>query len=239
MPDITLITGANQGIGLATAIQLARDHGHHVIIGSRDATAGAKVAASIQAQGHKASSVQLDITSQDSIDAAAKTIEAEFGHLDVLINNAGVLLDGKGDDFRNLLTQTFSTNVVGTACVTEAMLPLLRKASLPRLVFVSSRMGSLAHATDRSTFFYAMDYKVYDASKAAVNMLALNYSRILGDTGARVNVACPGLIATNLTGYTEYGGTPEQGATRIVELSILGKDGPTETFSDRDGLIAW
>ena len=241
MSTITLITGANQGIGLATATSLARDHGHHVIIGSRNLAAGEKVAAAIQADGFKASSVQLDITSRESIAAAVKTIEAEFGHLEVLINNAGVLLDGKDPevDYQDLLTQTFNTNVIGTACVTEALVPLLRKSTLPRIVFVSSRMGSLGQATNRDTFFYAMDYKVYDASKAAVNMLALNYSRILADTGARVNVACPGLIATSLTGYTQYGGTPEQGAGRIVELATVGKDGPTETFSDRDGPIEW
>lgn len=110
---------------------------------------------------------------------------------------------------------------------------------MPRVVFVSSRMGSLTQATIRDTMFFATDYKAYDASKAAVNMLALNYARILEDVGARVNVACPGLVRTELTGNTEYGATTDVGARRIVELALLDGNGPTATFSDRDGEIAW
>ena len=241
MSTVTLITGANQGIGLATATRLAQDYGYQVIVGSRDAHAGAKVAASLQAEGHAASSIQLDLNSESSIAAAAKTIEEDFGRLDVLINNAGILLDRKGpsQSSHDLFTQTFTTNVVGTACLTEALLPLLRKSALPRVVFVSSRMGSLAQATVRDTPFFAIDYKAYDASKAAVNMLALNYARILEEVGARVNVACPGLVSTNLTGYTSYGAPPDVGAQRIVELAALDMNGPTATFSDKHGEIAW
>lgn len=241
MSTITLISGANQGIGLAAATKLTKEHGHHVIIGSRDAEAGAKAAASLRAGGGASSSVQLDLESDSSIAAAAETINKQFGRLDVLINNAGILLDGKVSDQspRDLFNQTFTTNVVGTACLTEALLPLLRKSSQPRVVFVSSRMGSLAQATVRDTPFFAIDYKAYDASKAAVNMLALNYARILEDVGARVNVACPGLVSTNLTGYHAYGTTPQIGAARIVELASLDKDGPTTTFSDSNGEIAW
>ena len=240
MSTITLISGANQGIGLATATKLAKDHGHHVIVGSRDAEAGVKVAASLKAEGHAASSVQLDLSSDSSIAAAVKTIEEKFGRLDILINSAGILMDQRpGHTTRDLFTQTMTTNVVGTACLTEALLPLLRKSEHPRVVFVSSRMGSLAQATIRDTPFFAIDYKAYDASKAAMNMLALNYSRILEDVGARVNVVCPGLVSTNLTGYTPYGTTTDLGAKRIVELANVDKNGPTATFSDRDGEIAW
>lgn len=242
MTTITLITGANQGIGLAAATRLAKEHGHHVIIGSRDANAGSQVAKSLTAEGYAASSVQLDLTSDVSIAAAYSTIEAEFGKLDVLINNAGILLDGKEaapDSTRELLERTFATNVTGTACVTEAMLPLLRKSTHPRLIFVSSRMGSLAQATIRDTPFFAIDYKVYDASKAALNMLALNYARILEDVSARVNVVCPGLVNTKLTNNSPYGAPPYLGAQRLVELAALESGGPNATFSDRDGEIAW
>lgn len=243
MPTITLVTGANQGIGLATSIALAKQHGHHVIIGSRNLEAGQKAAASIQkdlGEG-SASSVQLDLNSDSSIAAAVKTITEKHGHLDVLINNAGVMLDGKdpAQSTRALFTETLNTNVIGTAVLTEALLPLLRASAQPRVVFVSSRMGSLQQATVKDTPFYAMEYKAYDASKAAVNMLALNYARILEDVGAKVNVACPQLVKTNLTGYVEYGISPEQGAERIVELATLGADGVERTFSDRDGEIAW
>lgn len=242
MSTITLVTGANQGIGFATASKLAKTHDHHVIIGSRNAKAGAEAAAQIRADGGSASSVQLDLTSDTSIAAAVKTIETSHGRIDVLINNAGILIDGKNPEqsTRALFTETLNTNVIGTAVLTEALVPLLRKSAHPRLVFVSSRMGSLHQATVKNTIFYATDYKAYDASKAALNMLALNYARILEDVDAKVNVVCPRLVKTNLTGWTDYGSSPEQGAERVVEMATLKKgDAVTATFSDRDGSIAW
>ena len=244
---VALISGANQGIGLAVATQLAKDHGYHVIVGSRNAAAGEKVAAALVADGSLASSVQLDLSSDESIAAAASWIEREFGVLDVLVNNAGVLLDyvpgvleaHKGLSTRELFDQTFSTNVIGTACLTEACLPLLRKSKLPRLVFVSSRMGSLSEATNKSTFYYPIDYKAYDSSKAALNMLALNYARILEDDGALVNIVSPGLVKTKLTNEHPMGTSTELGAQRIVELATAVKGGPTATFSERGGSIPW
>lgn len=238
---ITLISGANGGLGLATATRLSKEHGHHVIVGSRNADAGDKVAEALQAEGYEASSVQLDLNSDTSILAAAKSIQEKFGRLDVLINNAGILIDSIPEQTtRGLFTKTFDTNVIGTACLTEAMLPLLRKSTLPRIVFVSSRMGSLKVSTDDSTPFYNADYKAYDASKAAVNMLAINYNRILSDVGGRVNTACPGLVATNLSPFVKkYGSEPYLGAQRVVELATVDKNGPTATFSDRNEEIPW
>ncbi|KAF2099003.1 NAD(P)-binding protein [Rhizodiscina lignyota] len=244
-----LISGANAGIGRAVATQLAKDHGYHVIVGSRNEAAGKEVAGALIADGSAASSVQLDLTSDESISAAVSWIEHEFGVLDVLINNAGILIDrvSKSDvaeghkqlSTRELFTQTFNTNVIGTACLTEACLPLLRKSDFARLVFVSSRMGSLTLSTNKETPYYSIDYKVYDSSKAALNMLALNYARILDDVGAKVNAACPGLVQTKLTNYHAWGTSTELGAQRIVQLATCGKDGPTATFSDRDGSIPW
>lgn len=238
---IILISGANQGIGLATAIKLAKEHGYYVIIGSRNSEAGAKAAASLQAEGYAASSVQLDIESDASISAAAEYIDDKFGRLDVLINNGGILIDATpaADNIRHLFTQTFSTNVIGTACLTEAMLPLLRKSALPRVVFVSSRMGSLFEATNHNTSFYHLDCKAYDSSKAAFNMIALNYARILEDMGGLVNIGCPGLVESNLHVGTKGGTSAEVGAERIVELAILGKGGPTMTWSDIKGSVPW
>ncbi|GAB7344351.1 hypothetical protein MBLNU457_2213t1 [Dothideomycetes sp. NU457] len=239
---IVLISGGNTGIGLAAATQLAKDYGYHVIVGSRNAEAGSKAAADILAQGYAASSVQLDLDSDDSISAAVAVIEKDFGVLDVLINNAGVLLDQMRDPplpTRELFRQSFATNVTGAACLTEACLPLLRKSDFARLVFVSSRMGSLAETLNKDTMYYSTDYKAYDASKAAMNMLALNYVRILDGTGALVNVACPGLVQTKLTGFTQYGQTADVGATRLVQLATAKRGGSNGTFSDREGVIAW
>ena len=238
---VALISGANAGIGLATATILAKDHGFHVIVGSRNAEAGQKVASSLTAEGASASSVQLELSSDDSISAAVGQIDHEFGVLDVLINNAGVLLDTRKENLshRELYTQTFSANVIGAACLTEACLPLLRKSELPRVLFVSSRMGSVSEATNKSTMYYNIDYRAYDCSKAAMNMLAINYDRILSDAGAMVNVVCPGLVQTKLTKNHPYGSTPEKGAQRIVQLATASKGGPSLTFSDVNGEIPW
>ena len=239
---IALISGANSGIGLAVATDLAKNHGYHVIVGSRNEAAGKEVATALTTNGSLASAVQLDITSDDSIAAAVSWIEREFGVLDVLINNAGVQLDTADDkdlSTRELFSLTFNTNVIGTACLTEACLPLLRKSEFARLVFVSSRMGSLSLSTDKETPYYNIDYKSYDSSKAALNMLALNYARILDDSNSLVNVACPGLVQTKLTKYHPWGTSADLGAQRIVQLATATKGGPTATFSDRDGIIPW
>ena len=245
---VVLISGANTGIGLAVATQLAKDHGYHVIVGSRKLSAGEEVASAIRADGHLASAVQVDVSSDESIAAAASAIERDFGVLDVLINNAGILLDyvpglleaHKGLSTRELFGRTFETNVVGVACLTEACLPLLRKSGAPRLVFVSSSMGSLAMSTDKSKVWYSIDYKAYDSSKAAFNMLALNYARILEEDGAMVNMVSPGLVQTKLTNNHPYGTSTEVGAKQIVELATASKGGPTATFFDNDGsVIPW
>jgi NAD(P)-dependent dehydrogenase (short-subunit alcohol dehydrogenase family) len=238
---IALVSGGNAGIGLAVVTQLAKDHGYHVIIGSRNESAGKEAASALVKDGFAVSSVQLDITSDESIAAAVGWIKSKFGVLDVLVNNAGIMLDTlpKPPPTRQLFNQTFDTNVTGAACLTEACLPLLQKSKSARLVFVSSRMGSVSETTNKETMYYNGEYRAYDASKAALNMLALNYARIFDGTEALVNVACPGLVQTKLTSFHAYGSSTEVGAKRIVELATLGKGGPTATFSDQNGAIPW
>ncbi|EWG55658.1 hypothetical protein FVEG_13629 [Fusarium verticillioides 7600] len=232
---LALVTGSTQGIGLAVAKELAIKHNYHVLLGVRNTKAGEEIASDLRKNGHQASVVELDLTSPESIDKAVKHIDEKYGHLDVLINNAAVLLDFNKDlSTWDLFSKTFATNVVGTGCLTANLLPFLRKAknAPPRIVFVSSVMGSLTKATDETTIYYNIDYKAYDASKAAVNMLMLNFARELHDVGGKVNSVCPGLVKTGLSGYHEYGTTPEVGAERIVQMATIGEDGPTRTFSN-------
>jgi NAD(P)-dependent dehydrogenase (short-subunit alcohol dehydrogenase family) len=239
---IVFISGANQGIGAAAAVRLAKEHNYHVIIGSRNLENGQKVAKQIKSEGFSADVVQLDLSSDESIAAATAYLEKTYTHLDVLVNNAGVLLDHKGLPIRDLYNVTFTTNVTGPAVLTNSLLPLLRRSTQrPRVIFVTSRMGSLAESLDSTRPWYSTDYTAYDASKAAVNILTANYSRILADMEARVNSVCPGLVKTNLTGYIAYGHSPEIGAQRILEMATLtGKDSDvTGTFSDKDGSIPW
>ncbi|KAF5667133.1 short chain dehydrogenase family [Fusarium heterosporum] len=238
---LALVTGSNAGIGLAVAKELATRHNYHVLLGVRNLKAGEEVASGLRNDGHHASVVELDLTSGDSIEKAIAHIEEKYGYLDVLINNAGVMRDGHKDlTTWKRFEETFTTNVIGTGCLTEGLLPLLRKAKAgpPRIIFVTSIMGSLTKATDTSTMYYNIDYKAYDASKAAVNMLMLNFGRDMDEVGGKVNSVCPGLVKTALTNFHDYGTTPEVGAERIVELATnANADGPTKTISDRNGEI--
>lgn len=242
---IALVTGANKGIGRAIAIQLAKDHGYTVIIGSRQISAGEAVASELKAQGYDATSLQLDLTSDESIANAVTTIEQKYGRLDVLINNAGIFLDPRRPDVptlptRELFERTFATNIIGAACLTDALIPLLRKAhGKPRIVFVSTNMSSLTNATNKEMPYYNLNATAYDCSKAAVNMLALNYVRLLEDVGGRINVGCPGLVATDMTGHNPFGTTPEEGAEHIVKLATAGEEGQNGTFSNKQGPIPW
>ena len=194
---IALITGANRGIGRATALALARDHNYTVILACRDHEAAKATASDLttelkdfpqnKATGNNFIPLHLVLESDDSITAAKTFIETEFsGQLNVLINNAGILIDNfyHGDGYtlspRELFSQTFSTNVIGPAVLTETLLPLLKKCSSPsnpaRIVFVTSTMGSLRLSLDETTAWHDNEGTAYDASKAAVNMLAINYS---------------------------------------------------------------
>ncbi|KAF5486337.1 Short-chain dehydrogenase/reductase ATR10 [Colletotrichum fructicola] len=240
--SIALVTGGNAGIGEAVVRLLSKTPNFHVIIGSRNPDSGIELANSLKKQGHSVSSVQLDITSDESINNAIDHITSVHGKLDVLVNNAGVALDTKPDAFvstRDLFSKTFNTNVFGTAALTEAALPLLQKGNHPRVIFLSSTMGSLEVSGNPDTFFYNNDYKAYDASKAAVNMLAVNYSRILKPFGGVSNAVCPGLVKTKMNGFMEAGEPVEVGAERVIQLATAAPGGPSGTFSNREGAIPW
>lgn len=239
---LALITGSTQGIGLAVAQILASKHSYHVLLGVRNVKNGEKIASELCQAGHNASVVELNLASEQSVNKAVETIKRDYGYLDVLVNNAGICFDKDTSLSKwELYTTTFTTNVIGAGVLTEGLVPLLYKAKCgpPRIIFVSSIMGSLQGSLDKSTGYYSIDYKVYDASKAAVNMLAVNFARVLDDAGGKVNTVCPGYINTNLSSFDERGESTEAGATRIVELATDGRDGPTGTFSNRHGALPW
>ncbi|KAH8811209.1 putative carbonyl reductase [Xylogone sp. PMI_703] len=238
--QIVLITGANQGVGFGVARQLAALPDYHVIIGSRDASRGKEAVSSLATEGLSVSTVQLDVTSDESIAAAKDFVAKEYGHLDVLINNAGIALDIKeqGSPIREMMQRTFDVNVFGAAVVTDTFLPLLEKSYNPRIVFTSSSVGSLALASDLTNQWSKSPIPAYRTSKAALNMLMLYYNAVLVDKGFKVNASCPGHIGTNLNSYRGKG-TLEEGAENIVRLATLGKDGESGTFSTREGPRPW
>lgn len=245
---VALVTGANKGIGRQIARELAAK-GLAVLVGSRDLAKGEEAASDIAGD---AVAIQLDVTNEASIAAAAERIQTEFGRLDVLVNNAGIASTAEpGTSFEERLKQNvpstasmdyiraiYETNVFGLMAVTKAMLPLLREAPAGRIVNLGSSSGSLT-LNANPTFEYRHVFgAAYSPSKAAVHAVTLAFAIELENTNIKVNAACPGFTATDLNGFRGTR-TVEQGARQAVRLALLGPDGPTGTFSDEDGPVAW
>lgn len=240
---IALVTGANKGLGLATARQLA-ERGLTVLLGSRDAERGARAAAEIAAAGVTVRPVQIDITDDVSVRKAAEFIEAEYGRLDVLINNAGVLnrkpaIEVSADDMR----LEFETNVFGLVRVIHAMLPLLRASSAARIVNISSDSAIFERATEQGSMFArSHESFAYSAAKTAVNMLTVKYANAFLDdpdlAHIKINAVTPGYVATDLNGFQGHRSTDE-GARAPVYWATVGDDGETGGFFDENGRVPW
>ncbi len=233
-----LITGANKGIGFETARQLGIA-GFTTLLGSRNEERGRKAEAVLIEEGISARYILLDVTRQDTVDAAAGLIEREYGSLDVLINNAGISLEkGKppSEIELSVLKETFETNFFGLFRVTKAMLPLLKKSPGGRVVNVSSGLGSLEmNSRPESASLLAL---AYNSSKTAVNALTVQFAREFKDTPLKFNAAAPGYTATDLNGFRGTR-TVRQAAVVIVRLSTLDENGPTGGFFQDTGKVPW
>jgi len=235
--SVALVTGANQGIGLQIAKDLVA-HGFTVLVGSRNLERGETAAKEV---GPDARALQLDVTDQASITAAAERIRKELGRLDVLVNNAAISNTSKlpGMSIAEYAKLTRPSNVFGVLAVYQAMLPLLREAPTARIVNVSSGVGSLTMNSDPACAWRPIFGPVYPASKTALNAITLAMAIELESTGIRVNAVSPGFTKTNLNDYagTE---TVEEGAREAVRVALLGPDSPTGTFTHAKlGTIPW
>ncbi|WKE71577.1 SDR family NAD(P)-dependent oxidoreductase [Streptomyces sp. WP-1] len=226
----TLITGANKGLGHETARRLIAA-GHTVYVGARDIERGRAAAAGLGARF-----VQLDVTDDASVAAAAATIEAEGG-LDVLVNNAGIEVRspegeiiGAADLTADVMREVFETNVFGVVRVTHAFLPLLERSAAPVVVNVSSSLASLAQAGK------GYPGAAYPASKTTVNMLTVQFAKAF--PRMRINSVEPGYTATDLNQHAGMQ-TVEQGAEIIVRMAQVGPDGPTGGYFDASGPLSW
>jgi NAD(P)-dependent dehydrogenase (short-subunit alcohol dehydrogenase family) len=237
---VALVTGANKGIGFEVARQLGQ-RGMVVLVGARDEARGKEAAKTLEGEGLDARFVQLDVTNGASIAAAARHIEAEIGRLDVLVNNAGVYLDSAQPSETNLdaLRATFEVNLFGVVAVTNALVPLLRRAGKGgRIVNVTSGLGSLTQVSDPTWEFRAFTAVAYTAAKAALNMTTIQYAKELAAYGIKVNAADPGYTATDIN---QGAGTQtvQEGAESTVTLATVGDDGPTGAYFDRHGRLPW
>ncbi|MEN8444872.1 MAG: SDR family oxidoreductase [Cyanobacteria bacterium J06555_13] len=226
MNNIALVTGANRGIGLEVTRQLAQK-GAVVLLGSRDLDKGKLAAQSLASEELTVVPVQLDVTQQEDIEQAAKQIEQDYGRLDILINNAGILYDtwqtAAGADLSEVRF-AFETNTLGPWLMIQSLLPLLKASARGRIVNASSGAGSL-HGMSGGT-------PAYSISKAALNALTILISKNLEKSNILVNAVCPGWVATDMGGA---GGRPvEKGAAGVVWAALLPDDGPTGGFF-RDG----
>lgn len=236
-----LITGANKSIGFETARQLAQ-LGYYVYITARDADKGNAAVRQLNAEGLTSIGfIQMDVTNAASVTQAYNTLAAQTNSLDVLINNAGISggFPQPASSFSAEEVQhVFETNVFGVIRVTQAFLPLLKAAPSPRIVNVSSGIGSLTKQTNPAWEFYHLKGAAYGPSKTALNAYTISLAYELKDLGFKVNAIDPGYTATDFNGHRGYK-TVAAGAAPIVQYATIGDDGPTGGYFGEEGEIPW
>lgn len=236
---IALVTGANKGIGFEIAVSLGA-LGWSVGVGARDDERRESAVEKLRSAGVDAFGVPLDVTDDASVAAAAELIEERAGRLDVLVNNAAVT-GGMPQTPTTVDPATMravvETNVIGVIRVTNAMLPLLRRSASPRIVNMSSTVGSLTRQSAPGAETGPIS-AAYAPSKTFLNAVTVQYAKELSDTNILINLGCPGFCATDLNGFRGVR-TPEQGAAIAIKLATLPDDGPTGGLFDDAGPIPW
>jgi len=237
---IALVTGATRGIGLETVRQLA-NAGVHVLLAGRDRSKAVEAALKLQAEGLSVEAIALDVANDDSIAAAAAEVARKHGHLDVLVNNAGVMRDdvARKPSEQSLAAwrETFDTNVFGVVATTQAFLPLLKKAPAARIVNVSSLLGSIAANADPASPIYDFKVPAYNVSKSAVNAWTVQLAHELRDTAIKVNAVHPGSVKTDMNAYGDL--SVADGARTSVSMALLDADGPSGGFVHFEDTLPW
>jgi NAD(P)-dependent dehydrogenase (short-subunit alcohol dehydrogenase family) len=226
---VTLVTGANKGLGYETARQLI-ERGHTVYIGARSVERGEAAATELGGQF-----VRLEVTDEASVKTALGVIASREGHLDVLVNNAGI--STTADVSGKVALEVFNTNAIGIIRVTQAALPLMERSENPIVVNVSSALGSFWAVTNPERRQFHFPSIIYGSSKAAVSMLTVQYAKAYPEI--KFNAVEPGFTATDLTPFSGAGQPVEKGAEVIVRMATIGKEGPTGTFQEGDGELGW
>ncbi len=235
-----LVTGANKGIGLSIAKGLGQ-LGYQVWVGSRDADRGRIAVAELEQAGIDARVLLVDVADPGSVEAASSFLGRQIDALDVLVNNAGIALgfsNPPSEQPMDELKAVYEVNVFGPIRVTQAFLPLLKKAAGARVVMMSSGLGSLGLVTDPTSIYSTANLLAYNSSKTALNAVSVAFAKELAPFGIKVNAVEPGSVATDLNG-NNGAQTPDEGAASAIRLATIGPDGPTGGFFGHHGTQPW
>jgi NAD(P)-dependent dehydrogenase (short-subunit alcohol dehydrogenase family) len=235
-----LITGANKGIGFAIAKGLA-EQGLTVWIGARDLERGEAAVAELTKDGLDARFLAIDVADDTSVQKAAARLSDEIEALQVLVNNAGILVDVSTPPSQipmEDIKSTFEVNLFGPIRVTQAFVPLLKAASDARVVMMGSGVGSLALITDPTSLYSSVNLLDYTASKVALNAVTVSFAKELEPFGIKVNVVEPGHVRTDLNRNTGFI-SPEEGAVTAIKMALIGSDGPNGGFFGSHGRQPW
>ena len=242
-----LVTGANKGIGKEVVRQLA-GLGYQVYLGARDEARGQETVNDFHAKGLKdVHLLVIDVSSDESVKRAAETLATKIGALDVLVNNAGIVIGENPDGLFTPVLQetldavkaTYEVNVYGVIRATQAFLDLLKKSKSARIVNVGSALGSLTWTSNKDWPFYNFYSLSYSSSKTALNGVTLAYAKALAEFNIKVNVSDPGYTSTDLSKNDPRAHSVEVGATSTVHLATLPDDGPTNSYENKDGIVPW
>ena len=234
-----LITGANKGIGFEVARQIAKS-GWTVLVAARNEELGEQAVLKLRAEGLDVHFIRIDLDEHQTATTAAAAIQAQFGKLNLLINNAGASGKADGPPSKTSLSDVESvmrTNFLGSVAVTQAMLPLLQQADRAQIINVSSELGCISRQNDPAWKYFPVKVLAYCASKAALNMLTMQLAYEFRDANISVNSVNPGYTATDLNGHSGPQ-TVEEGAAEIVRLALLDAP-PTGKFLETSGELAW
>lgn len=244
---IALVTGGTRGLGLEIARQLTA-LGAHVIVGAREKAKAEAAASELRNTGYAASALKLDVTSEAERSEAYFAIEKAHGKLDILINNAAILLDSAdggtpairqpSEAFPSVVRDTFEANFFAPVFLTQTLLPLIQRADAGRIVNVSSIRGSLAHLSDPTSPVYPIRALGYDTSKAALNAFTILIAEELRGTPIKVNAVHPGWLRTRMGGE-QANMSVEDGARTVVKYAGLGDESPTGGFFFLDERLPW
>lgn len=237
---VALVTGANRGIGHEVCRQLAKA-GHHVVLTARDREKGLAATQSLTSDGLRVSFQNLDVTVQEDVDSVYAFIVETFGRLDVLVNNAGILLDpprhppgapgtSAFDANLEVIRGSFEANTLGAFRLCQKFIPLMMKQRYGRVVNVSSGMGQLDDMNG--------GWPGYRISKTALNAVTRIFADEALGCNVLVNSVCPGWVKTDMGGH-EADLTPKEAADSLLWLSTLPDNGPSGGFFRDKARIAW